>query len=92
MPLAEPHPRKVWTRADMELLDPALAETLELVGGEVIDRMGKKPPHTFWKNEIRDWLQVQFGNVFVRSVFFRHRNQSGPLCARRYRRILGCRY
>ena len=60
-------PRKVWTRKDVERIDPILAETLELVNGELIDQMGKRPPHVYWTDEIRDWLQEQFGSEFVRS-------------------------
>lgn len=60
-------PRKIWTREDLEHIDPVLAESLELVNGELIDRMGKRPPHMYWTEEIRDWLIGQFGGAYVRS-------------------------
>ncbi len=41
--------------------------SLELVNGELIDRMGKRPPHVFWKTVLRDWLTAQFGAEYVRS-------------------------
>lgn len=40
---------------------------LELVNGELIDRMGKKPPHVYWKTILGDWLREQFGAGYVRS-------------------------
>lgn len=67
MSVAEPIiPRKIWTRADVDLLPPE-AFSLELINGELIDRMGKKPPHIFWKNRLQKWLVSQFGFDWVRS-------------------------
>ncbi len=60
-------PRKVWTRADVEKIDPALAESLELINGDLIDTMGRKPPHVYWTLTLRDWLIEQFGLEYVRS-------------------------
>ncbi len=60
-------PRKLWTRADVEKIDPAMAETLELIKGELIDRMGKKPPHVLWKMRLAKWLRQQFGEDCVRT-------------------------
>lgn len=60
-------PRKVWTRVEAEKIDPALAESLELVNGELIDRMGKKVPHVFWTMTLARWLRQQFGEEFVRT-------------------------
>lgn len=57
-------PRKIWTRAEVDLL-PADVLQLELINGELIDRMGKNPPHIFWKNVLRNWLLKQFGDEFV---------------------------
>ena len=59
-------PRKVWTRAEVDRL--SLDDLhLELVNGELIDRMGKKPPHVYWKSNLRDWLIEQFGAKYVRT-------------------------
>ncbi|MFL6452324.1 MAG: Uma2 family endonuclease [Bryobacteraceae bacterium] len=68
MSAAEPLfiPRKVWTRAEVERLSLD-GLSLELVNGELIDRMGKKPPHVYWKGELRDWLIANFGGECVRS-------------------------
>lgn len=60
-------PRKVWTRADLDKIDPALAESLELINGDLLETMGKKPPHTYWKQALRDWLGEQFGYQYVQS-------------------------
>ena len=59
-------PRKVWTRAEVALL-PCETLSLELVNGELIDRMGKNPPHVYWKSVLRDWLIAQFDGGYVRS-------------------------
>jgi hypothetical protein len=42
-------PRKRWTRAECEMLEPVELldhERLELVEGELISKMGKKRPHS----------------------------------------------
>ena len=52
-------PRKVWTRQEAHTLADIgfpNAEKLELINGELIDRMGKKHPHVMWKNLIHAWL------------------------------------
>lgn len=36
-------PRKVWTREETKKIDPVLAESLELINGELIDKMAKSP-------------------------------------------------
>ena len=59
-------PRKIWTRAEADLL-PSDSLSLELVNGELIDRMGKKPPHVYWKNILQEWLVANFGFGHVRS-------------------------
>ena len=59
-------PRKIWTRAEVNRLSWD-GLNLELVNGELIDHMGKKPPHNYWKTTLGDWLREQFGIGFVRS-------------------------
>ena len=60
-------PRKLWTRVEVKKIDPVLAESLELIHGDLIDTMGKKPPHVYWKHALFDWLSKQFGFEYVRS-------------------------
>ncbi len=62
-------PRKVWTREEAHaLVDLGFpnAEKLELINGDLIDRMGKKHPHLLWQHLILTWLQHVFGNERVR--------------------------
>ncbi len=61
-------PRKLWTRDEAHaLVDMGFpnAEKLELIAGELIDRMGKKHPHNLWQNLIHAWLQQKFGTEYV---------------------------
>ncbi len=61
-------PRKTWTREEAHVLvDIGFpnAEKLELINGELIDRMGKKRPHVMWKNLIHTWLNSVFGSEHV---------------------------
>lgn len=67
MSAAEPLiPRKIWNREEFNRLSPD-GLSLELVNGELIDRMGKRPPHVYWKSLLRDWLIRNFGSEYVRS-------------------------
>jgi hypothetical protein len=63
-------PRKVWTREEahalVELGFPN-AEKLELIYGDLIDRMGKKHPHVLWQHLAAEWLRRVFGPDYVRS-------------------------
>ena len=63
-------PRKVWTREEahclVELGLPG-AEKLELINGELIDRMGKNRPHVIWQQRVQKWLQAVFGSDRVES-------------------------
>ena len=67
MSAAEPFiPRKVWTRTEIDRLSFD-GLSLELVNGELIDRMGKRPPHNYWKTILGNWLREQYGDEYVRS-------------------------
>ncbi len=60
--------RKLWTRQecaameDAGLLDPG---RYELVGGELLERMGKKRPHVITLSRILQWLTHIFGEDYV---------------------------
>lgn len=60
-------PRKRWTRAEYEALDPSGELKLELVEGELIDKMGKKRPHVNCMALIYGWLIRVFGERRVNS-------------------------
>ena len=59
-------PRKVWTRAEVDRLSWD-GLSLELINGDLIDRMGKRPPHIYWKTVLRDWLIEHVGAPYVRT-------------------------
>ena len=61
-------PRKLWTRAECSTLEAARlldVQHLELIEGELIDKMGKKRPHVNSLSLLLDWLKGAFGNNFV---------------------------
>jgi Uma2 family endonuclease len=61
-------PRKIWTREEARLLVELgfpNAEKLELIDGELIQRMGKKQPHMLWQNLLQGCLQSIFGREYV---------------------------
>ncbi len=61
-------PRKRWTRAECELLERSgllLNERLELVDGELINKMGKNHPHVRALALLMNWLKNSFGWEFV---------------------------
>ncbi len=63
-------PRKKWTRKEAHILADLgfpNASKLELVDGELIDRMGKKHPHVLWQTLIVAWLRAKFGNEYVQT-------------------------
>ena len=63
-PLAPP--RKRWTRDDCALLDGIGAfGKLELIDGELIDKMGKLRPHQIVLVLIHEWLIQMFGVRFI---------------------------
>lgn len=63
-------PRKKWTRAQCEQLDQAgllEQQSLELVEGELINKMGKNRPHVNAQLFVMGWLIRVFGLEFVNS-------------------------
>ena len=60
-------PRKLWTRAEYEELCSSLldGQRLELIEGELINKMGKKPPHRNSGALLLKWLFGVFGADFV---------------------------
>ena len=61
-------PRKLWTRPEYDELTSTGAldqQRLELVEGELIDKMGKKRPHANSMTRLRHWLEGVFGFLFV---------------------------
>jgi len=62
--------RKIWTREDTRLLVELgfpNAEKLELIDGELIQRMGKKQPHMLWQNLLQECLRSLFGPEHVQA-------------------------
>jgi hypothetical protein len=60
-------PRKLWTRAECYELTSLLdGQRLELIEGELINKMGKKPPHLNSVSLLLEWLFGVFGPRFVR--------------------------
>src|SRR5579862_3614123 len=60
--------RKLWTRAECEAAEAAGVldyHHLELIEGELIDRMGKKPLHCNSTSLLLLWLSEAFGPRFV---------------------------
>ncbi|MGA3039737.1 MAG: Uma2 family endonuclease [Bryobacteraceae bacterium] len=61
-------PRKRWTRAECATLEASGLldqESLELVEGELISKMGKKRPHVSSFTRLQVWLMQVFGWSFV---------------------------
>jgi len=70
-PVAPPNPpRKRWTRAECATLEASgllQQESLELVEGELISKMGKKRPQVNSFTILQAWLMQVFGWRFVNS-------------------------
>jgi Uma2 family endonuclease len=68
-PVVPPEPpRKRWTRAECAALEASGLldqESLELVEGELISKMGKKRPHVSSFKRLQEWLVHVFGWRFV---------------------------
>ena len=63
-----PPRRKLWTRADCEALaslEAFHAERLELIEGELIEKMSKSALHSFTLALLVRWLASVFGHPFV---------------------------
>jgi Uma2 family endonuclease len=61
-------PRKRWTRAECRVLDSIglwESERLELIEGDLIDKMGKKRPHVNVMIFVMEWLAGVFGAPYV---------------------------
>ena len=58
-----------WTRRDCERLEKAgvLPERYELIDGEIISKMGAKPPHSSVITLFARWLMLVFGFDFIRN-------------------------
>ena len=68
LPASLDPPRKRWTRAECRALEASgllEQERLELVGGELISRMGKNRPHVITIGLVVGWLIRVFGKEFV---------------------------
>jgi hypothetical protein len=60
--------RKLWTRAECAAFEATGLwdqQKLELIEGELIDKMGKKRPHTNGQTFSSAWLIEVFGGEFV---------------------------
>lgn len=65
----EPAPSpKRWTRRECDFLreNGLLTERYELIDGEIISKMGQKPPHAYVVSVLMDWLISLFGSLHVR--------------------------
>jgi Uma2 family endonuclease len=68
--VAEPTPNRVrWNRAQCEAIRDVgiLDGRYELVEGEVISKMGQKPPHRLAVVLLNAWLTAVFGALFVQT-------------------------
>ena len=65
----EPPRRKRFTRPEVQrLAEGGLLEgqRFELIEGDLIDKMGQNPPHTYTLGLVLDWLAAIFGNKRLR--------------------------
>ena len=69
LPVVTDPPRKRWTREQYERLPECAlnGERLELIDGELINKMGKKRPHVIALAMLHSWLNKVFGDRFVNS-------------------------
>lgn len=73
-PIPPEPPRKRWTRAECAFLETSGLfdqQKLELVEGELINKLSKKRPHTNSLTSTMTWLVQTFGPLFV--------NQKAPI-------------
>lgn len=67
-PVSTEPPRKRWTRAECAVLgalEPWDQQRLELVDGELINKMGKNRPHINAFTAVLAWLMRAFGEQYV---------------------------
>jgi len=60
--------RKRWTRTEVNALENSgllAGQHLELIGGELLDKMGKNRPHVNATTRLRLWMEQVFGAEFV---------------------------
>jgi len=60
--------RKKWTRAECEIIQSTgvlSQQKVELIEGDLLDKMGKNRPHTNALIFVQDWLVRVFGVVYV---------------------------
>ena len=57
-----------WTRKQCDMMQDAglLTERYELINGEIISKMGQKPPHAFVITALLTWLSGLFGIEYTR--------------------------
>lgn len=67
--LIPPPNRKRWTRSECDVMRETgiLTGRYELIDGEVISKMGQKPPHSLTVVRLYAWLTAVFGALFVRT-------------------------
>ncbi|HZO89993.1 MAG TPA: hypothetical protein VFB38_16815 [Chthonomonadaceae bacterium] len=67
-PEPTPH-RKRWTRDECAFLSDSglLAGRYELIDGQILSKMGQKPPHRLTVVLLHAWLTAVFGLLFVQS-------------------------
>lgn len=62
------HSRKRWTRNELSALETSgllAGQHLELINGELLNKMGKNRPHVNATTRLRLWLERVFGAEFV---------------------------
>src|SRR5947207_81844 len=64
IPASQNPPRKRWTRAEYDALSSSGVlnnQKLELIEGELIEKMPKKPRHMFSASRLLKWALIVFG-------------------------------
>ena len=69
LPTTEALPRKRFTREEVERMmdtDIFAGQRFELIDGDLIDKMGQKPPHSYTIQLVAKWLYTVFGIDAIR--------------------------
>jgi Uma2 family endonuclease len=69
-PSADEPRRKIWTRDECKVLESSGlldGQRLELIEGDLIDKMGKLRPHVIALHLLKVWLMNVFGPYFIQS-------------------------